>query len=163
MLLARRDTSLRRAWPQLLLGAMLAVIPDFDLALPWLWHYSDRIHGGFTHSLLFAIVAGLLAARLAREFHRRGVLVYTAATLSHALLDFAVKKEFGGAQLLWPFSTQQFRLRLFSYFEFYPAPSQQPLGEILARALEISCYEVLIFAPLFAAAVWWRQRQNRRA
>lgn len=162
VLLARKGSSLPRAWPQLLLGATLAIIPDFDLALAWSGNYSDRLHGTFTHSLLFACVVGCLAARLAGEFRWRGVLVYTAATLSHALLDFTVKKEYGGAQLLWPFSRQRFRLRLFSYFEFQPAPGQQPLGEILARALEISCYELLIFAPLFGLALWWRQRPTRR-
>jgi membrane-bound metal-dependent hydrolase YbcI (DUF457 family) len=157
-LLARNDESLRRAWPRLLLGAALAIIPDFDLALTWIGNYRDGIHGTFTHSILFACGAGLLAAWLAREFHWRGRLSYIIATLSHPLLDFAVKKEYGGAQLLWPFSTHRFRLHLFSYFEFYPAPHQQPLDEILVRAFEIAAYEILIFAPVFVLALWWRQR-----
>jgi membrane-bound metal-dependent hydrolase YbcI (DUF457 family) len=160
--LSREGFSWRRDRKALLLGAALAMLPDLDLFFSWIMGYGIKWHGGFSHSILFAMMVGSVTVALMREGETRDILVYTMATLSHGLLDVITKKEFGGSQLLWPFSPYRYRLSLFSYFEFYPNPVGEPLGPIVERALRISFYEILIFAPVFATIVWWRSRRNRR-
>jgi membrane-bound metal-dependent hydrolase YbcI (DUF457 family) len=160
---SRKGFLWREDWWPLLVGVVMAISPDFDLFFAWVLGYDIRIHGGFTHSILFAIPLGMFGALLAREFNRRGLVVYTAVALSHGLLDFLTKKDFGGAQLFWPFSTDRLRLGLFNYYEFYPAPGVDPFAEILRQALNVTYYEVMIFAPLFIAVLLWRQWQQRRA
>jgi hypothetical protein len=160
---SREDFSWREDWWPLLVGAVLAISPDFDLFIAWGLGYNQSLHGGISHSILFAIPLGMLGAMLAREFTRRGILVYAAAALSHGLLDFATKKEFGGAALLWPFSSHKFKLNLFNYYEFTPAPGFQPLIEILEQALNVSYYEVLTFVPLFVAILVWSKWRQRHA
>jgi len=153
--------SWRKNWWPLLVGAILAVSPDFDLFLAWVLKYNIRIHGSFTHSILFAIALGLAGAWLAKEFNRRGVVIYILVALSHGLLDVCTKKEFGGAQLLWPFSTRKIRLDLFSYYEFYPELGRDPLGQILRDALTISFHEALFCLPVFLLVIWWKTNQYR--
>src|SRR5262249_38595514 len=106
---------------------------------------------------------GMLGALLAREFNWRGLIVFTSIALSHGLLDFATKKNYGGAQLLWPFSPHKFRLGLFSYYEFNSEVGVQPLLEILKEALKMTYYEVIVFLPLFMTVVIWKQWRRRRA
>jgi membrane-bound metal-dependent hydrolase YbcI (DUF457 family) len=160
---SREAFSWRADWWPLLVGAVLAISPDFDLFFAWGLGYSERLHGGISHSILFAIPLGMLGALLARDFTRRGIAVYFAAALSHGLLDFLTKKEFGGAALLWPFSSQKLKLGLFNYYEFTPAPGYQPFGEILEQALNVSYYEVLTFVPLFMVILFWSRWRQRRA
>ena len=162
---SREDISLRKDWTALLMGASLAIIPDLDLTISWIFGFHQQLHNGFTHSILFSVCLGLMAAVLMREARFRGFLVYTIATLSHGLLDMMTKREFGGAALFWPFSSTKYNLGIMDYFEFYPAPGIEPLGPILERALEICSYEMMIFMPIFILTVWWRRWQNlpRRA
>jgi len=160
---ARREFSWRKDWRPLLVGSILAFSPDFDLLSVWLPGRGTQAHGGPTHSILFAIPLGMLGALLAREFNGRGLMVFTSIALSHGLLDFATKKNYGGAQLLWPFSRHKFRLGLFSYYEFSSEVGVQPLLEILKEALKITYYEAMVFLPLFLAVVVWKQWRQRQA
>jgi hypothetical protein len=158
---SREDISLSKDWQAMMLGASLAVIPDFDLILSWVLGYSIKYHGGFTHSILFSLAAGLLACWLMRERNLRAFLIYSSASVSHSLLDVMTKKDFGGAELLWPLSSHKFKLGLMDYFEFYPSPTTDPIGPILDRALEICNYEVMLFMPLLIVVVWWKRWQDR--
>jgi membrane-bound metal-dependent hydrolase YbcI (DUF457 family) len=160
VVLSREGFSWRRDWRAVLLGATVAVIPDFDLFFSWVLGYGLKWHGGFTHSIIFSMVIGSLVVALMREGGTRDILVYTMATLSHGVLDVITKKEFGGSQLFWPFSPHRYRLGLFSYFEFYPDPATGAISSILARGLLISCYEALIFAPILVFVVWWKSRRK---
>ncbi len=162
VVLSRGGFSWRRDWRVMLLGAALAIIPDCDLFFSWILGYGLKWHGGFTHSIIFSMIVGSVVVALMREGENRDILVYTMATLSHGLLDVITKKEFSGSQLFWPFSPYRYRLGLFSYFEFYPNPASETVLSILEKGLLISCYEVLIFAPIFVSAVWWRSRRSRR-
>jgi inner membrane protein len=84
----------RRVPPRLLLaGVAAAMLPDADVALHFLvdapWGSPWR-HRGFTHSLPFALVAGLLAALGARGLRARPVVAFAFVALacaSHGLLD----------------------------------------------------------------------------
>lgn len=160
---SNRPTKLRedlRCW---LLGALLGVLPDLDLFFPWVLGLGVRWHGAFTHSLLFALVTGWGAARLTGRGGWRSTSIYTLAILSHALLDAAVKKRYGGSALFWPLTNRVYRLGRIDYFAFYPGSNLEPLPELIGRAIEISLYELLIFGPVFLLALcirWMRARQK---
>ncbi|MDX2033217.1 MAG: metal-dependent hydrolase [Blastocatellia bacterium] len=156
---SREDLSLRKDWHALTAGAALAILPDLDLFFSWVMGMGATVHGGFTHSLLFAVIAGSLLSMMLREVTVRGFLTYVMAAASHGLLDSATRREFGGAKLLWPISTEKFRLGLTDYFEFYPN-TVEPIGPMLERALDICLYEMMIFMPLFILTVWCRRAQD---
>jgi membrane-bound metal-dependent hydrolase YbcI (DUF457 family) len=158
----RYNFSFRKDWRALSMGAALAIIPDFDLVLSWMLGYSVKTHGGFTHSILFSLAAGFLACLLMREKNAKGFTTYALATLSHGLLDVVTRKEFGGSALLWPLSTDKFRLGWFDYFEFYPSPATEPVHVILQNALEVCRYELMIFMPIFLIVVFLKRWQDSR-
>lgn len=97
-------------WRLTLLGVLCAVMPDADFLLVWLRldSYSGTYgHRGFTHSLGFALAAGLVAASwprpLSRTWRRRGVagLYLALCTASHPLLDGLLDAGICNAWL-WP-------------------------------------------------------------
>lgn len=167
VVLSRSRFSLKCDWGMMVFGAALGILPDFDIFFSWVLGFGIKWHGSFTHSIAFAATAGCVSAALRREGEMRDIPVYALATLSHGLLDVITKKEFGGAQLFWPFSQRTYRLKLFDYFEWYPNPFTDPLREIFERAFQISCYEALIFAPMLAALLatrlWLNRRRERQA
>jgi len=91
----------------ILWGAFFGTLPDLDiLAYPWLDTVGQlRFHRGISHSILFAVVAGLLfgagLARLHRIPLRPAAWSVFLVLLTHSLLDcFTVY----GTQILQPFS-----------------------------------------------------------
>lgn len=151
----------------LMIGAGVAVLPDFDLFFSWILGLGNRWHGGATHSIVFAVMLGLLGARLSGMWNRRGMIVFSCAALSHGILDTLTRRRFSGSSLLWPFSRYRFKLGWFDYFAFYPASNLEPLPSLIRRALVISAYEFLIFGLLFVAVflthrlIAWRSRRRR--
>ena len=98
-------------------GAIAAELPDIDVLVSAM-AADDSLdmlvrHRGTTHSLWFPPVVGLLSGFLVRfSLHSRAspwtwVLLFTAALLSHPLLDVCTHY---GTQLLAPFSDRRFAL-----------------------------------------------------
>jgi membrane-bound metal-dependent hydrolase YbcI (DUF457 family) len=144
----------RRHFTPLFVGAALANCADLDFALVLLTH-DKSYHRGFTHSLLFALAVCAAALACFGLRRARASLAYGLAYASHAPLDFATTKLGGGLELLWPFSTERFGLRLFGLSEL---PSLMPSAAIMKTAL----LELLIFAPLFALVFMFRRLLKRR-
>ena len=106
--LAWAATGSRLGRRSLVIGAAAALLPDVDVLIrsaadPLL---AIEHHRGFTHSLLFVPIGGLIAAlpfsaRLDGMQRRWAVLAGILAYLSHPLLDAATTY---GTQLFWPFS-----------------------------------------------------------
>ncbi|MCO5949613.1 metal-dependent hydrolase [Mucilaginibacter flavidus] len=102
----------------LLWGIVAQNLPDID-SMAALFLPADRaflIHRGITHSLFFAIAAGLLLAWLARRVHYKTRLSFAALAfffcfqlLLHDLLDVCNSY---GTGLLEPFSNQRFSVNL---------------------------------------------------
>lgn len=104
-----------RVPPKMLLAGMLAaVVPDLD-GLAYVLGASGSLYGsflghrGFTHTVLFAGLMGVLGLWLCRLWGGKpwqGFVWLAACTLSHPLLDMMTS---GGAGIaLWaPFSTQR--------------------------------------------------------
>ncbi|HYO75724.1 MAG TPA: metal-dependent hydrolase, partial [Thermoanaerobaculia bacterium] len=105
----------------LAIGAAAALLPDVDVLIrsaadPLL---AIEHHRGFTHSLLFVPVGGLIAAlpffaRLDRMQQRWAALAGIIAYASHALLDAATTY---GTQLFWPFSNHRVGLDVISILD----------------------------------------------
>ena len=136
----RLHGSLSSDWHKLLLGAFLAISPDFDLFLDWGFHIRG-LHRGFTHSILMAVIVSSLVLSILGWSQIKNALAYGTAFLTHGLLDFSTTKIGGGVQLLWPFIDDRFKLGLIGFSEF---PYGFPLREIIKSSL----IELLIFAPM---------------
>lgn len=93
-------------------GVVASIIPDLDvLAFKFGIAYSDDMgHRGITHSMLFALVAGLIAyylAPLLKSPPKRAALFVFIAGISHGLLDMCTNGGLGIA-FFWPFSHGRF-------------------------------------------------------
>jgi inner membrane protein len=104
----------RRALPPRLVaaGMLAAIAPDFDTVAFRLGiaYAAPFGHRGATHSLVFALVLGALAAIAAswlRSGRWRAFAFVTLCTLSHPLLDALTSGGLGVA-LLWPASHERF-------------------------------------------------------
>jgi membrane-bound metal-dependent hydrolase YbcI (DUF457 family) len=158
----RRPLSLREDGKTLVLAAALGVLPDLDLFFTWILGMGIKWHGGFTHSITLAAIVGWLCARFAGKGTFREAVVFGAATFSHGLLDAAVKKTYGGVELLWPFSARHYKLAILDYFAFYPDSKLDPMWILILRALQISFYEFVIFGSVFLLAMGRRGMLNSR-
>lgn len=98
--------------PRLLIaGALAAVLPDADvLAFKFGIAYADAFgHRGASHSLLFALLMGMLATlghRWLRATVLAAFLFVALSALSHPLLDMLTNGGLGVA-LFWPWSEQR--------------------------------------------------------
>ncbi|MDD4929495.1 MAG: metal-dependent hydrolase [Gallionella sp.] len=95
-------------------GLAACALPDLDvLAFRLGVAYSDQLgHRGFSHSLLFAALLGVLAALFACRLKTRRLAAFvfvSVAAASHGLLDMLTNGGLGVAYL-WPFSDQRFFL-----------------------------------------------------
>ncbi len=129
----------------LFVGAFLANCPDADFLLVGAFH-DKSWHRAFTHSLVFALVVGLLMLAYFGRSRLREAVAYGLAFASHGVLDFITTKFGGGVKLLWPFSQERFKLGVIGLSEI---PSRLLPTEVL-RALLI---EFAIFAPLLLATL----------
>ena len=142
--------------------ALLAVLPDADGLFFGRIPYASLFgHRGFTHSLLFAVAAGLLTTLL---FLWRGwiqrvewlvySLLFARATASHGVLDAFTSGGLGVA-FFAPFNTARY------FFPFHPIPVSPMSGTALltARGWRVIAGELLLLWT-FAAAVWLWQRDS---
>lgn len=91
-----------------LLGAVGGTIPDLDVFLTGMYHPFDGalVHRGFSHSLLFAVLASPVLAvvshRLSKQRHtfRMWLLLWGLSIVTHPILDMFTNY---GTQFLWPF------------------------------------------------------------
>ena len=104
----------RDAVPKRLLGAgiVASVLPDLDvvafrLGVPYAAEFGHR---GFSHSILFALLAALAGAslfQLWRSTFLRSFVFLFAAAVSHGILDSFTNGGLGIA-FLWPWSGERF-------------------------------------------------------
>jgi inner membrane protein len=106
-------------------GVAASILPDVDvLAFPLGVQYGSAFgHRGFTHSLAFALAAGLVGGcchRALRTRFFRAFLFILASAASHGILDAFTNGGLGIA-FLWPFSSDR-------YFAPYQVIEVSPIG-----------------------------------
>jgi inner membrane protein len=156
-LTAERSYNESPRWPALLFWSALSLFPDIDVvgfmrgvpySAPW-------GHRGATHSLVFALVGGVLVGFGARWFRRpvlRTMVIATLVLASHGLLD-AMTDGGLGAALLWPFSLTRF------FAPWRPIPVA-PIGLdfFTLDGAMIALTEGALFLPLWLLAFRFRVR-----
>jgi inner membrane protein len=142
-----------RLAPRMVGLAALALLPDSDFVLGALARGSPLfIHRGPTHSLLAAVLVGLVVAFVlvvARDpAALRWGLIAGLVVASHGFMD-AIGDSSVGVELLWPFSD----VRLLAPWQLLPDPSLTPplvrnfLGALLAEAVVFSPAWLYAFLP----------------
>jgi membrane-bound metal-dependent hydrolase YbcI (DUF457 family) len=134
------------AWVPLLAGAFLAICPDFDFFFVWFLNESSSWHRSFSHSLTFALLAGVIVARLVGRFCLRESIAYATCVLSHCFADILTTKKLPGVQLLWPFLPHRFKLGLFNYLEVRSDAAS--VLDFAVDALRLGFLELAFCAPL---------------
>lgn len=142
-----------RAAVSLCAFAGLGLLPDVDAIGILIGHPLRGAlgHRGATHSLLFALMAGAIAALTPLGRGRRLATfgLATLAVLTHPLLDMLTR---GGVRLLWPFDGTW---RWFGWAPYPMAPVG--LGLLTPRGLSLLLLEGLHFSPLALWALWPRR------
>lgn len=144
------------------LGALLAVCPDFDVFLLWVWGFSGDWHRGFSHSFTFVTGVGLFVWILTGVYHLREAVMYVSAILSHPLMDIFFSKDREGIELLWPFSAHRFNMGFLLYLEFPWDPRDDSMLIFLGHFIEYGLIEALIFSPLILLSYVNWKRPNRK-
>ena len=151
----------------LIVATVLPVVPDLDvfLAPAFGFGYGHPLgHRGFSHSLAFALILGVLAAVACRRDGPSipgGVgalgLLFTAAAASHCLLD-ALTDGGMGMPLFMPFGDGRY------FFPVQPIPvSPIGLSSFLSEwGWAVLRAEVLLVWPFAAAAAAWPWLGPRR-
>ena len=138
------------SWKTLLAGALLGICPDFDYALNWLRISGGGWHHGFTHSIFFALVLGLLLAAVFGHRELRYFALFSCAIVSHTLLDLMLT-ESRGVALWWPFSNHRYKLRFPNPIDY--SWSQTSLWQAMIDVIKISLAELIIFAPILLLVI----------
>ncbi len=103
-LIGRKQPSLWN-WRKALFITLLANLPDIDIVAGlMLYGNGSALHRGPTHSLLFALLTGLLSAnvwRLGRFFPRVDFRICFSLILSHVLADLLLTS--APISFCWPF------------------------------------------------------------
>lgn len=108
---------------------LLSLLPDADVigfafGIPYASAWGHR---GFTHSLSFALLAGLIASLFFQEKRRLVFFLAAASTFSHPLMDMLTDGGLGVA-LWWPFDTSRY------FFPIRPvAVSPLGIGNFIGR------------------------------
>ncbi len=110
----------------MVLGAIAGTIPDFDVAAGF---FTDtvsalEIHRGFTHSIVFAVVVGLLFAWMLSLWDKRATLkewwlFWFLTFVTHPMLDAHTT---WGTQLFWPFEIRLAYKNIFVIDPLYTVP-----------------------------------------
>lgn len=111
------------------IGAIGGTIPDLDIVVYPLLNDLEKIsfHRGYSHSILFCLLAAFIGAYLFRYFRKTKILEFKNAYLcmmmvfiTHVLLDSLTSY---GTQLLLPFSDNRISLDLIGIIDpFYTLP-----------------------------------------
>jgi membrane-bound metal-dependent hydrolase YbcI (DUF457 family) len=141
-------------WQILSLSALLAVGPDSDYILNWLHVGRGGWHHGFTHSILFALFAGALTAVVSGWRSVRGFIIFSAATVSHTLLDY-VMTESRGVALWWPFTNRRYKLGGTNPIDY--TWSSTSIWDAGVDVLRISLLELIMFGPILLLVVLLRR------
>lgn len=144
-------------WRFVFLCALVAILPDFDLALP------KGMHRSFTHSFTAAVfvssIAVLMTGEVTAKLRRQIGLMVLAAYLTHLLMDYLGVDDStpSGMQLLWPFSHGYY----LSGWNWFP-PTERDFKNPAIWMINLRAFltEVGAMTPI-AIAGWWIRRTRK--
>jgi inner membrane protein len=140
----------------------LALLPDLDvIAFRFGIPYSAEFgHRGASHSMLAAIVVGLLATPLLMRGLQSAMIPTAVAAIcalaSHGALDMLTDGGLGVAWW-WPFETDR------HFFPVRPLPVA-PIGRafVSSTGFKVALTEIAMFLPFGVYALWPRARRENR-
>lgn len=146
--------------------AVAACLPDLDIAASLLFTGSPMAwHSGPTHTVAFAVLVGLVAARMLRGRPDGSAMALSLglATGSHVLVDFLTGPNWGwhrsfGVPALWPWIME----RLTSPFTVFRGVKHGSIAIwFSAHNLTTAAAELIFAAPV--VALCWRRLSGRSA
>ncbi|HEX8087430.1 MAG TPA: metal-dependent hydrolase [Blastocatellia bacterium] len=152
----------RNSGKRILLGAALAILPDVDFFFVWVIGLGANWHRGFTHSILFALIAALFVTLLAGEARLKGFIAYWLACLSHGALDALTTKNNIGVEFWWPLCAIRYRTGAFDHWNYQMRMGQQDWWGFFTSALRITMFEILAFTPVFLLALLVKSLRLKR-
>ncbi len=156
--LGREVVSNRLLW----LAALATILPDADVVSFYFGvSYSDPFgHRGFTHSIAFACLVGVMAAAGARQLNSTAPAAFWlvfGSTLSHPLLDSLTN---GGLGVAWFWPVDSTR-----YFMPWQPLEVSPIGVrfFTERGLQVILSELIwVLVPLAVLALGLRTARRGR-
>lgn len=152
-------------WKNVTLFAFLANLPDIDFFIGYLFSSDPhRFHSGPTHSLIFALTAGLFFGCL--FFRRLGPilswLIPTGVILSHSLIDLFTGPALGlhtsyGVSLLWPLQESRIRVPLSLFLGVHHDNWERLLS---LHNLWVMGVELVSFLPILSALSMYRAKKG---
>jgi membrane-bound metal-dependent hydrolase YbcI (DUF457 family) len=147
---------LRRNLTPLLVAAGLGICPDLDYVFYRVLDWGESWHRSFSHSVVFALVLGIVTAYVVGPLTTRFFVLYTLAIFSHPILDALISEFPSGVELLWPFSEHRFGFSVIDYPHIFG--QSRETAAIVSRILLISLVEFLFFAPVLIVSLWLSNR-----
>lgn len=138
-------------WKPIVIGFVLANCPDLDFIGSFLFGLKG-FHRGFSHSLFFACIVSAILFLSLKNQNWRAPCAFSAAFLSHTLLDFLFA-ESGGVRLLIPFDYNAYKLGAISFSELSGGFNAKDI-------VTFSIIETLIFAPVFLTTHFLVKRRS---
>jgi inner membrane protein len=150
---------------------ILANLPDLDFLPGFLVGQANRFHHGVTHSILFALVTGivcyLLTAPALKEIPRTRVLTSClAAILSHIVLDYGSldRSEPYGIPLFWPFSGKYYLLPHPLFGDVIRSRGGNPLQFVISlfnlNNIREALIEIFFSGIVLSAVISWKLRSR---
>lgn len=148
-----------------LASILLPILPDADALLtPWIPYGHPFGHRGFTHSLFFAALVGIVTAALAtrgkwasgHSFPKLAIF-FALITASHGLFDAMTSGGLGVA-FFAPFDDT----RYFLPWRPIPVSPMSAAGLMTTRGLRVLSWEFALFWLFALAAALWDRRSLAR-
>ena len=95
----------------MILGALVAILPDLDFVFTWFLQLSSDWRRGFSHLIVFAYLFGGGAFRLLGRRDFRSVVVIGTAAATHGILDALTSTQ--GGRVVISFFLRAIRFRTF--------------------------------------------------
>ena len=151
--LMSRGSNLPRA---IFIGGLAAVAADFDFIPGILMGDPGRFHHAQSHSVTFAVLAGVLAALIAKKSRLRWASLVGLGYASHIILDFLTFDDSvpQGIPIFWPFVRDVFQ----SPITLFPNVAWGSRSLITAQNLDLLIRELGIIGSLFVGALYCVRR-----
>lgn len=140
----------RRTGRPVLAGGLVAMAPDLDFIPGLLLGEPARYHHAVTHTLLFALLAGMVAALAAPRARWRWTVLVGGAYSSHLLLDFLTHDPSPprGIPLFWPVISDALHSPIF----VFPQVLHTIVCPVNLHNFTVMLLEIALLGPLLAAA-----------